>query len=66
MTTQMQVAVGKVGRPYIGPKIQVKIPEEQYYWIEDELERRGLRDEDWPDLLREVVAAGVDALRGAR
>lgn len=53
---------GAGGRPIIGPKVQVHIPDEQYNAILDEMEVRGWGDEDYPDMLREVVAAGVVAL----
>lgn len=53
----------KVGRPTIGPKIQVHIPEEDHDWIVREYRRAGLGEEDWPELLREVVSAGIAAAR---
>jgi len=51
------------GRRYIGPKIQVNVPAEQYDFAIDYMEANGL---EYADALREVFAAGVAALRGAR
>lgn len=52
---------GAGGRTYIGPKVQVNIPEEQYDAVVDLMEAEGV---EWADALRTVFAAGVDALRG--
>lgn len=52
------------GRPYIGPKVQVNIPEEHYDAVLNIMEERGLSEEDWADALRFVFAAGVAALAG--
>lgn len=53
---------GPGGKPYIGPKVQVHIPEEVYDAILNGMEQRGMGDDDYPDMLREVFAAGVAAL----
>lgn len=53
---------GAGGKPYIGPKVQVHIPEWVYDAVLDGMEARGLGDDDYPEMLREVFAAGVTAL----
>lgn len=50
------------GRPYIGPKVQVNVPEAHYDAVIALMERHGLREEQWADALRAVFAAGVAAL----
>ncbi len=50
------------GKPYIGPKVQVHIPEEDYDAVIDLMQERGLREDEWSDALRAVFAAGVSAL----
>lgn len=50
-------------KPYIGPKVQVHVPEADYDAIIDEMEARGWTEENYPDMLREVFAAGVQALK---
>lgn len=52
------------GRPYIGPKVQVNVPDEQYDFVVDLMRSRGWGVERFPDALREVFAAGVASLRG--
>lgn len=49
------------GRPYIGPKAQTHIPQEEMDWILEETRRRQVL---YADMLREVVSAGIAALRG--
>lgn len=56
---------GAGGRRYIGPKVQVNIPEEQYDFVLAYMEEKGYSEEQYPDALREVFAAGVDCLRTA-
>lgn len=53
----------RAGRRYIGPKIQVNVPEEVHDFIVREHRLRGMREEEWPDLLREVFAKGAAAIR---
>jgi hypothetical protein len=50
------------GRPYIGPKVQVNVPEAHYDAVIDLMQAQGLREEQWADALRVVFAAGVEAL----
>lgn len=50
------------GRPYIGPKVQFCMPEEDYNFVIEMVEERGA--ESYPEVLREVMSAGVAALRG--
>lgn len=54
---------GNGGRPYIGPKVQVNIPEEEYDTIIDMMEANGLVEEQWAEMLRAVFSAGVECLR---
>ena len=54
---------GTAGRPYIGPKVQVNIPDEHYDFILDTMERRGWTEAQYADMLREVIAAGVEVVR---
>lgn len=53
---------GLGGKPYIGPKVQVHIPEMDYDAVIDEMEARGWSEDRYPEMLREVFAAGVAAL----
>lgn len=55
---------GGVGRPYIGPKVQVNVPEAHYDAVIDIMEANSLTEDQWADTLRAVFAAGVSALRG--
>ena len=41
--------------------MQTRVPDEHADWIGKEAERQG---KDCPDMLREVIAAGVASLRG--
>jgi hypothetical protein len=41
--------------------MQTRVPDEHATWIEEEARRR---EEDCPEFLRVVIAAGVEALRG--
>lgn len=53
---------GLGGKPYIGPKIQVHVPDSDYDAVLDEMQARGWSDEAYPEMLREVFAAGIVAL----
>jgi hypothetical protein len=53
-----QRAGGSSGRPLIGPKAQAHIPQQDYDAICAEADERGV----WfTDVLREVIAAGIEA-----
>lgn len=53
------------GREYIGPKIQVNVPEDDYDFVVDLMKERKWGQERWADALREVFAAGVGVLRSS-
>lgn len=53
---------GTGGRPYIGPKVQVNVPEAHYDFVLELMEKQGLTEEQWADTLRAVFAAGVTVL----
>lgn len=55
---------GRSGRPYIGPKVQVNLPEEHYDAVIGLMEKEGMTEDQWADALRSVFAAGLTALRG--
>lgn len=50
------------GRPYIGPKAQTHIPQEEMDWIQAEARRREML---YADVMREIVTAGIAALQAA-
>lgn len=50
------------GRPYIGPKVQVNVPQEEYDAVLQVMKERGWTMEDYPDMQREVYSLGVAAL----
>jgi hypothetical protein len=54
---------GPGGRPYIGPKVQVNIPDEHYNFVLDTMENRGWTEAQYADMLREIIARGIQALR---
>lgn len=52
------VEPARMGRPYIGPKVQTNIPLEQALLIEEEAVTRGVPH---AEVLREVIEAGLKA-----
>jgi len=60
MTVMMETRRGP-GRPRIGVHMQTRVPDDYAAWIEEESQRRGM---EYPEFLREVIAAGVWALQG--
>lgn len=55
---------GYGGKPYIGPKVQAHVPEDDYDGILEVMEARGWCDEQYPDMVREVISRGLASIRG--